>query len=146
MTTIRHEFVRSVPEKLETGVVYVSIEFATAAHLCACGCGREVVTPISPTDWELRYDGESVSLFPSIGNWSFDCRSHYWITKGRIRWAEDWTDDEVAAVRKRDQLEKVRFYQKRHEPEELAPHSPEAPSQPVGKILGSEERPRPKRG
>jgi hypothetical protein len=33
--------------------LYVSIEFATAAHSCACGCGREVVTPPGPTDWRI---------------------------------------------------------------------------------------------
>ena len=41
---IAHEFVEFIPEKLEEGVVYVSFEYATAMHLCCCGCGREVST------------------------------------------------------------------------------------------------------
>ena len=45
-----HEFVEGIPERLEEGVLYVSILYATAMHLCACGCGREVVTPLTPTD------------------------------------------------------------------------------------------------
>lgn len=68
---LRHEFVEFIPDDLEEGVIYISIQYATATHLCACGCGAEVITPISPTDWELTFNGSSVSLSPSIGNWSF---------------------------------------------------------------------------
>ncbi len=85
--SIAHEFVEFVPERPRQGVLYVSLTYNTAVHTCCCGCGSEVVTPISPVDWSLRYDGESVSLSPSIGNYSFPCRSHYWITKGRVEWA-----------------------------------------------------------
>jgi hypothetical protein len=38
-----HAFVERVPERLEEGVLYVSILYATAMHFCACGCRREVV-------------------------------------------------------------------------------------------------------
>lgn len=75
-TTITHQFVTSAPPVLEQGVLYVSIEFTTALHLCLCGCGREVVTPLRPSGWRVTFDGQSVSLAPSIGNWSFPCRSH----------------------------------------------------------------------
>lgn len=84
---MRHEFVEYVPERLDDGVIYVSVRFATVVHRCACGCGREVVTPLSPSDWRLTFDGETISLYPSIGNWSFPCRSHYWIAENNIRWA-----------------------------------------------------------
>lgn len=88
-TTLRPEFIVTVPDDLEEGVLYVSMTYATAIHLCACGCGEEVVTPISPTDWQLRYDGEAISLAPSIGNRRLPCRSHYWIRSGRVDWAPD---------------------------------------------------------
>jgi hypothetical protein len=78
---LEHRFVQHLPEVLEAGVVYVSVEFATAAHKCCCGCGEEVVTPLSPNDWKLTFDGDSISLSPSIGNWNFTCRSHYWIER-----------------------------------------------------------------
>ena len=83
------EFVKSVPETLQPGVLYISMQYATAIHLCACGCAEEVVTPISPRGWQLEYDGESISLKPSIGNWRLPCRSHYWIRRSRINWAAD---------------------------------------------------------
>ena len=84
-TILACEFVKSIPNELEEETLYVSMEYATVAHKCFCGCGREVVTPLSSTDWKLTYDGESISLSPSIGNWRFECRSHYWIEKSTIR-------------------------------------------------------------
>lgn len=86
---LRPAFIVTVPDDLEEGVLYVSMTYATAIHLCACGCREEVVTPISPNDWQLGYDGEDISLTPSIGNWRLPCRSHYWIRSGRVDWAAD---------------------------------------------------------
>lgn len=99
-------FVESIPEELEGGVLYVSMTFATAMHLCACGCGREVVTPLSPTDWKLWFDGEHVTLDPSVGNWSFPCRSHYWIRKNGIRWAASMSETAVHDLRALDRARK----------------------------------------
>ena len=79
-------FVEFLPDKLEDGKLYVSMQYATASHKCCCGCGRDVVTPISPKDWQLMFDGRTVSLTPSIGNWSYPCRSHYWIKGSRVVW------------------------------------------------------------
>jgi hypothetical protein len=45
-----HEFVEFIPDTIEEGKIYVSIAYATTVHKCACGCGKEVVTPFSPTD------------------------------------------------------------------------------------------------
>ena len=107
---ITHAFVHYIPEHLDDGVVYVSIEYATVAHKCCCGCGDEVVTPLSPTDWRLTFDGESISLDPSIGNWSFPCRSHYWIRNNRIRWAPAWSQGEIQQGRVRDQRRKNQYF------------------------------------
>ena len=107
---IGHEFVEEIPQLLDEGVLYVSLEFGTAAHLCCCGCGNEVFTPITPIDWSVIYDGEAVSLHPSVGNWSLSCRSHYWIQKGRVRWALSWTEEEIAENRQRDLDTKQRFF------------------------------------
>src|SRR3954464_8002710 len=100
MRTMRHEFVVFIPEVIEEGVLYISIDFCTAVHKCVCGCGNEVVTPLSPTDWELTFDGKTVSLNPSIGNWNFDCKSHYFIRKNKIRHARRWKDWEIEEGRK----------------------------------------------
>ena len=108
----RHEFVHNVPEKIEEKVLYISIPFATAIHLCPCGCKNEVVTKLSPVRWSLTFDGESVSLSPSIGNWSLECRSHYWILKNKIKWAASWSDTKISKVRKRDQQAIEKFNKK----------------------------------
>lgn len=102
------QFVESFPARLEQGELYLAMEFATAAHLCACGCGTKVITPFSPTDWQMSFDGENVSLKPSVGNWAFPCRSHYWVRSGRIQWAGDMSQEEINAGRKRDVEAKAR--------------------------------------
>jgi hypothetical protein len=81
-----------VPEDLEDEIVYVSLPFSTVIHKCCCGCGHEVVTPLSRSGWKLTFDGESISLDPSIGNWALPCRSHYWIENNRVYWA-GWEDE-----------------------------------------------------
>lgn len=108
MTTrhLAHRFITSAPDELDQGVLYVSIEYDTTMHLCACGCGHQVVLPLHPTAWRLSYDGDTVSMSPSVGNWSFPCRSHYWIDRGRIVWAPSWSDAEVAAGRCRTDHER----------------------------------------
>jgi hypothetical protein len=71
-------------------------------HLCACGCGNRVVTPLSPKGWRLIFDG-SFSLYPSIGNWSFPCQSHYWIRNESVIWSESWSKEMIEKVRERDE-------------------------------------------
>lgn len=110
--TLTHEFVEYIPETLRGGVVYVSVAFATVAHRCCCGCGKEVVTPLSPTDWKLIFDGETVSLDPSIGNWSFECRSHYFIRRSRVQWAGQWSQEQIEAGRRRERADKERYFEK----------------------------------
>lgn len=109
-TMVTHEFVEHIPDQLEEGVVYVSIPYATVAHACCCGCGQEVITPLSPTDWRLIFDGISVSLDPSIGNWSFRCRSHYFISGDRVQWAGQFTQDEIKTVRDHDRRAKANYF------------------------------------
>jgi hypothetical protein len=102
-----------MPEKLEDGVVYISIEYATAIHKCCCGCGNEVVTPLSPTDWKLIYDGQTVSLYPSIGNWSFNCQSHYWITNDEVEWAPKWTRTQIALGRENEKFNRSEYFNRK---------------------------------
>lgn len=109
-SSLQPEFVEFIPDKLVTGILYVSIPYATAVHLCCCGCGNEVVTPITPTDWSLMFDGESVSLDPSIGNWNFDCQSHYWIMRNEVHWAPRWSRDQIETGRERDRRRKAAHF------------------------------------
>lgn len=113
--SIKPSFVEFIPEELNDGVLYISIPYATATHKCACGCGEQVVTPIKPNDWKLIWDGETVSLSPSIGNWGFPCQSHYWITENRIVWSPKWSKWKINAGRALDRQVKKRYYAMKHD-------------------------------
>lgn len=97
------QFVTFVPEALEDGVLYISMEYTTIAHLCACGCGNPVVAPLHPAQWRLWFDGETVTVRPSVGSWQLACRSHYLITRNQVQWARPWSDEEIAQGRRQDQ-------------------------------------------
>jgi len=127
-TSVDHAFVDFMPSELVEGTLYLSIELAIAVHLCACGCGNKVVTPISPAEWQLIFDGDSVSLTPSIGNWEFPCRSHYWIKNDKVRWATAWTNEQVAASRQRDAWDVEDYFAHRKQPVAPDLEVAEAPS------------------
>ncbi|CUR51345.1 conserved protein of unknown function [Nitrosotalea devaniterrae] len=111
-TTINHEFVELIPDEIKEGILYISIPFATSTHRCACGCGEIVVLPIRPAEWELIWDGETVSIYPSVGNWSLPCQSHYFITKNNIIWMKKWSTSQIKAGRKRDILLREKYFEK----------------------------------
>lgn len=80
-------FVRRIPRDLMDGILYVSVECGVAMHKCPCGCGSEVSTPLdAEAGWVLTCDGDGVTLNPSIGNYSYECRSHYFIRNNRVVW------------------------------------------------------------
>ena len=107
---IKHRFVEFVPDRLEPDTVYVSTEYATVVHDCLCGCGSRVVTPLAPTEWWMTYDGDTISLAPSIGNWSFVCQSHYVIRRGKVIWLRRMSRASVDAGRDRDRRDKQAYY------------------------------------
>ena len=106
----KQEMVSSIPEVLQGNTLYVTAAVDVAGHLCACGCGREVITPISPTDWSISFDKQGPTLSPSIGNWAFPCRSHYFIWNGEVVWARDMSQGAIDDGRRRDRARKQRYY------------------------------------
>jgi hypothetical protein len=110
-TSVEHEFVEFIPEVLEDGKVYVSVQYATATHNCLCGCGSQVVTPIHPTGWQLAFDGDTISLRPSIGNWGFACQSHYWIKRNQVEWAPAMTMAEIEHGRRSDRALTAAYFE-----------------------------------
>jgi hypothetical protein len=79
-------------------------------------CGNKVVTPLSPTDWQLTFDGDTISLHPSIGNWAFECQSHYWIIRNKVKWAPKWSKEEIAAGQQKDEWNKQSYFNKKRRP------------------------------
>lgn len=111
--TFTPEFVEYIPRQLDNGVLYVSIPYCTAVHKCACGCGNKVVTPISPADWQILFDGDGVSLFPSVGNWGFPCKAHYWVRSNQVFWAKAWSSDQIARGRARESHSRTEYFARR---------------------------------
>jgi hypothetical protein len=117
---IRLARVQYIPKNLEPGILYVAEEFGAAVHLCACGCGLKVSTPLRPVGWTLEESAAGATLFPSIGNWQQPCKTHYWIREGTIIWAEDWTPAQVAAGRRsEDQRRRAYFDSRQQKPTPL---------------------------
>ena len=88
----KHEFVHRIPHELQEGIIYICIECSIVMHKCACGCGEEVATPLGKKQWRLIFNGETISLLPSIGNWNYNCRSHYIIRENKAEWASSYSD------------------------------------------------------
>lgn len=103
------KFVEYIPADLEPGVLYISMKYATTVHLCACGCGEKVVTPLSRSYWKLLFDGESITLRPSIGNFEFQCKSHYFVTENRIDWCRTIKNDNINPRKKNNRKWKKKF-------------------------------------
>jgi hypothetical protein len=105
MTLIDHytaHFVESFPAPMEPGVLYISTAYSTAGHICPCGCGREVVTKLSPARYQIIFDGE-VSLKPSIAATGLPCKSHYFITRGQVDWHRKLDVTQTARAQSADQ-------------------------------------------
>lgn len=82
-------YVEYIPprEEMEQGVMYVSRQFQTAVHLCACGCGNESVTPFGGSHgWDFRSNNNKVTLHPSILNTNCPNNAHYFIRDNMIEW------------------------------------------------------------
>lgn len=83
---LKPEFSKFIPKEIEDGILYISEEYAAVIHNCCCGCGEKVSTPIGKDGWVLTKKDGAVTLSPSIGNWKYKCRSHYYIRDNKVIW------------------------------------------------------------
>ncbi|MDE1152229.1 MAG: DUF6527 family protein [Micavibrio sp.] len=107
---IKIQRVQYMPKELTSGILYVSEEFDIAMHLCACGCGSKIRTPLGVTEWRVEETKDGVTLYPSVGNWQQKCQSHYWIHGGEVLWAEPWSKEKIAAGQKREGQRRQVYY------------------------------------
>lgn len=110
---LRLERVEFMPRELAPGVLYVAEKYGAAAHLCACGCGRKIRTPLGPTDWKLKEGRNGPSLWPSVGNWQQNCLSHYIIQDGDVIECGRWSAEEIQAGRIREQATAEEYFKKK---------------------------------
>jgi hypothetical protein len=126
-TRLETRFVSHIPEQLEEGVWYVSLDYAVAAHRCCCGCGAEIVTPFTPKGWKITFDGESLSLWPSVGNWTLPCRSHYVIKNNRVIEIPERFGKQTQSTYREDRDFERLFFPEEERPAatEMKPHKPD---------------------
>lgn len=104
------ERVHHIPKDLRPGILYVSEQFNIAIHLCACGCGARIKTPLGPTEWSIEERNRGPSVWPSIGNWQQACQSHYVISEGEAKWAPKWTPEQIVAGRQYEEERRRAHY------------------------------------
>lgn len=115
--TLRPEYVDYVPKQLpDSGVLYISRRFQTASHLCCCGCGTKIVTPLRQTEYALYDRNGLVSLSPSIGNWNHPCQSHYWIKDNQVVWSAKMSPEAIRLGRERDDALKDAYFVRKAPP------------------------------
>ncbi|WP_230951925.1 DUF6527 family protein [Burkholderia cepacia] len=71
---------------------------------------HEVVTPLTPTDWTLTFNGEAISLWPSVGSWNLPCQSHYEIRQNKVIDGGPWDNAKNDSEQRRDRTAKQKFY------------------------------------
>lgn len=111
MKKINLKHVQYIPNELDPDILYVANEFDIAVHLCPCGCSSKIKTPLGSTEWALKETPDGPTLRPSIGNWQIPCQSHYWITKGEIKWAEKWDKERIRRGREFEETRRESYYE-----------------------------------
>lgn len=89
-----------IPKELATGVVYHNPEFELGALLCACGCGLRIDLLV-PDSHQITSENGLATVTPSILVVAGPCRSHYFITAGRVEWANEVTEAQASALMQR---------------------------------------------
>ena len=108
VVSVQH--VEFIPRVLSSGVLYVSKKYATASHLCCCGCGSTIVTPLKPGGWRYVESEGKPTLQPSIGSWNLPCQSHYFIRHGAVAWAAKWSKQQIQDGKEWDRQERERHF------------------------------------
>ena len=87
ITELKPIFVNSLPadKDMVDGEHYIAMQYRLSSHRCCCGCGEKVILIFSKDNWNLTYNSK-VSITPSVGNYSFPCKSHYFITDNKVVW------------------------------------------------------------
>ncbi len=129
VTSLRPQYVEFIPKELDSDVLYISNRFQTVSHLCCCGCGTKIVTPLRGLEYTLTTSGDRVSLSPSIGNWSHPCQSHYWIKDSAVIEAAPMSKADILAGRAYDDELRADYFARVMRPI-VAPSANNSPARP----------------
>jgi hypothetical protein len=76
---------------------HYSRRFEMAAVACPCGCGHRIMLNLLDQH-ELKVEGGHPTVIPSILVSDASCLSHFFITRGKVDWAEKWSKATVERV------------------------------------------------
>ena len=83
---LKPEFVEQFPrDDFRQDTLYISMKFRMVALKCPCGCGFVSYLSLSPDGRKLEFDGEHITLKPSVGS-KRPCGSHYHIVRNEVVW------------------------------------------------------------
>jgi hypothetical protein len=94
---------------------HYSRRFDMAALACACGCGHRVMLNLLDQH-HLDIEDGLPTVTPSILVSDAPCLSHFFIRRGRVQWAEHWsqkTVDRVMRSQVRRHVEQDRMFKPR---------------------------------
>lgn len=88
-----------LPPQVGSFEFHYSRRFEMAALSCACGCGHRVMLNLLDQH-HLLIEGGLPTITPSILVSDAPCLSHFFIRRGRVVWAQQWSQKTVDKVMK----------------------------------------------
>jgi hypothetical protein len=76
---------------------HYSQRFEMAALSCPCGCGHRVMLNLLDQH-RLVIEGGLPTVTPSILVSDAPCLSHFYVSRGRVQWAQQWSKQTVDQV------------------------------------------------
>ena len=76
---------------------HYSQRFEMAALSCPCGCGHRVLLNLLDQH-RLVIEGGLPTVTPSILVSDAPCLSHFYVSRGRVQWAQQWSKQTVDQV------------------------------------------------
>jgi hypothetical protein len=96
--TYTYHAVERIPKLLSDGVVYHNEEFQLAALRCACGCGHRITLLVPDSHQVFSEEGLLATIRPSIAVCDAPCKSHFFITAGKVEWLPAFTQAQASNV------------------------------------------------
>lgn len=90
-----YQAVERIPKLLSEGIVYHNKEFQLAALLCACGCGHRVTLLVQDSH-QVSSEGGLATIRPSIAVCDAPCKSHYFVSAGKVEWLPAFTQAQAS--------------------------------------------------
>jgi hypothetical protein len=87
----------TLPPQVGPFEFHYSRRFEMAAAACACGCGHRVMLNLLDQH-RLVIEGGLPTVTPSILVSDAPCLSHFFIRKGQVQWAEQWSKTTVDRI------------------------------------------------